>query len=210
MSRTTLSAIIVVLVISITVYIKESRDNYDYIQLKDDSVILTFGDSLTYGFGVSGEFSYPSQLQNKTGLKVINAGVNGEVSSEGLQRLPSYLEQKPDFVILCHGANDLLQHLSSSELKSNLLKMIELIKQSGAQVMLVGVPDFSLLGFDTDEVYVEVADETGILLENDILTHIELRRTLKSDYVHPNEKGYELMADAFLDIMKNYKIIPQK
>ena len=80
--------------------------------------------------------------------------------------------------------------------------MIKLIKQSGSEVLLVGVPDFTLFSFDTHSVYEEVADESGVLFEDEVLTHIELNRALKSDYVHPNEKGYEMMADAFIEILK--------
>jgi len=189
-------------IITILIIIKENKSNSKYIVLKEDSVILAFGDSLTSGFGVKKEFSYPVQIQNKTGFKVINAGVDGEFSSEGLLRLPVLLKYKPDLVILCHGGNDILNKLSSQELKNNLLAMIELIKQSGSEVLLVGIPNFTLFSFDTHDVYWEVADETDVLFEYEVLTHIELNRSLKSDHVHPNESGYEMMADIFIEIMK--------
>lgn len=201
MSKTTLMAVLVLVTVAIIVLIKENINDSNHTVLKDDAVILAFGDSLTHGFGVDNGFSYPSQMQKKTGIKVINAGVYGELSSEGLLRLPALLKQKPELVILCHGGNDILQKRSQAELKNNLLKMIQLIKQSGAEVLLVGVPDFNMLSFGTLDVYEEVADETGVLFEDDVLTYIELHRTLKSDYVHPNEKGYEMMADAFIKIL---------
>jgi lysophospholipase L1-like esterase len=178
------------------------NNNSDQIVLQENSVILAFGDSLTNGFGVQREFSYPSQIRNKTGLKVINAGINGELSKDGLLRLPMLLKHNPDLVILCHGGNDILNNLSSTQLKENLLSMINLIKQSGAKVILVGVPDFSIFGFNTHKVYSEVADETDVLFEDEVLTYIERHDSLKSDYVHPNEKGYEMMADAFMKIFK--------
>jgi acyl-CoA thioesterase I len=177
------------------------------LPLDKDSVVLAFGDSLTHGFGASGSTSYPAYLQQKSGLKVINAGINGEVSEEGLLRLPTYLQQKPDLVILCHGGNDILQKLPHEDLKKNLTQMVRLIKDSGAEVILVAVPDFHIFGFGTLSLYDEVADEEGILLEDDVLTHIELNRALKSDYVHPNAKGYEKMADAFMKILKDYRFI---
>lgn len=201
MSRTTLLAIVMAVLITILIFIKESKNDSEYVALKDDAVIVAFGDSLTSGFGASAQLSYPSHLERKTGLIVINAGVNGETSSEGIHRLPLFLEHKPDLVILCHGGNDILQKLSSVELKKNLLAMIGMIKQSGSEVMLVGVPDFTLFGFDTYEVYDEVADETGVIYEDDVLRYIELRSALKSDYIHPNEKGYEVMADAFIEVL---------
>ena len=184
------------------VVMKNKSSVKEDIVLKESSVILAFGDSLTNGFGAGYEFSYPKYMEKKTGLKVINAGIDGEFSSEGLSRLPELLEHKPDLVILCHGGNDILNKLSSQELKQNLLAMINLIKDSGSQVLLVGVPDFSLFSFETHAIYYEVADEMDLLLEDEVLTKIELTRSLKSDYVHPNEKGYEMMADTFIEVLK--------
>lgn len=201
MSKTTYITALILVALAIAIFIKESGNNSDNTILKENSVILAFGDSLTYGYGVNSEFSYPRQMEKKTELKVINAGINGELSSEGLSRLPSLLKKKPDLVILCHGGNDILKKRSPEQLKKNLLAMIKLIKQSGADVLLVGVPDFNLLSFGTYDVYEEVADETNVLFEDSVLTYIELHRSLKSDYVHPNEKGYEMMADAFIKIL---------
>ncbi|MDB2562723.1 GDSL-type esterase/lipase family protein [Sulfurimonas sp.] len=165
-------------------------------------MILAFGDSLTYGFGAGSDFSYPKQMQNKTGLKIINAGINGEFSAEGLERLPMFLEHKPELVILCHGGNDIINKLSTVELKENLLDMIQLIQDSGAKVLLIGVPNFGLFGFDTHEVYEEVADETNVLYEDEVLTSIQKDNSLKSDYVHPNKDGYEMMATRFIEVLK--------
>lgn len=207
MSKTTLVAAFVAIILVFIILIKENRENMSYAALKNDAVILAFGDSLTYGFGASIDFSYPSIMQNKTGIRVINAGMNGELSYEGLKRLPKLLEQKPDLVILCHGGNDILQNFSDEKLKINLLEMIRLIKNSGSEILLIGVPDFNIIGFSTLGIYKEVAYESGVMYEDDVLKYIELHRALKSDYIHPNKKGYEMMADSFIRVLKNYKVI---
>jgi lysophospholipase L1-like esterase len=202
MGNTKLTALLVLFIFLLIVFIKNYESDKQEILLRDNSVILAFGDSLTNGFGVRREFSYPSQLEIKTGLRVINAGINGEISSEGLKRLPHLLkETKPELVILCHGANDILNKLSEHEMKENLLAMVRLVKQSGAEVLLVGVPNFTLLDFGVHDVYEEVADEMDLLLEDEIIRKIELNRAFKSDYVHPNEKGYEMMADRFIEVL---------
>ena len=165
-------------------------------------MILAFGDSLTNGFGVGHEFSYPSQIEIKSNHKVINAGVDGEFSSEALIRLPALLEYKPQVVILCHGANDLLNGFSAQELKENLLNMIHLIQNTKVKIVLVGVPDFTAQDFSTHQLYRELADETDVVLEDEVLTRIAYDDELRNDFVHPNEKGYEMMANAFIEILE--------
>ena len=206
MNKTTLLTIFVFLSITLLIIYKETKNMPHTPILKETSVILAFGDSLTYGFGAETAFSYPKFMEQKTGLKIINAGVNGELTHEGLLRLPSLLKHNPYLVILCHGGNDILNKVPSSQIKNNLLAMIKILKQRNIKVLLVGVPDFSLFGFATHGVYEEVADETDVLFESNVLTHIELNRSLKSDYVHPNAKGYEMMADTFIQLLKLDKI----
>ena len=207
MSKTTAIAIVLVLIIAGAFFFKQSTKNNTTVVLKKDAVILAFGDSLTYGYGVEPAFSYPSKLEEQLGVKVINAGVSGEDSSQGLKRLPKFLKEKPDIVILCHGGNDILRRDSMQVLKNNLLDMVDMIEKSGAIVILVGVPDFSYKIFTPHSLYAEVAKEKNIIYEDKILPYIELRRNLKSDYIHPNKKGYEMMADAFLKIIYDNNIL---
>ena len=162
---------------------------------------------MTYGYGVEKPFSYPSKLEEKLGVKVINAGVSGEESSDGLKRLPKFLKGKPDIVILCHGANDILRKNSMKLMKENLLAMVDMIQESGAKVILVGVPDISFSVFSPHSIYEEIAKEKNVLYEDKVIPYIELRRNLKSDYIHPNEKGYEMMADAFLEIIYDNNLV---
>jgi len=208
MNKISWIAVLVALIIISLIFLKENKETTYRAPLKEQAVILAFGDSLTYGYGAPQELSYPSILEKKTGLHVINAGVNGEESSEGLRRLPTFLKQKPDLVILCHGGNDIIGKLSKEALKKNLLSMIQLIQESGAEVLLVGVPNFGMLGFQTDGIYYEIADETDVMFEDKVLSFVEQNNIYKSDYIHPNAKGYEMMADAFIDILQKNKIVP--
>ena len=170
-------------------------------------MILAFGDSLTNGFGVRDEHSYPKQLENKIGIQVINAGVDGEFTSEGLSRLPELLEHKPNLVILCHGANDILNNVPHKEIKNNLSIMITMIKESRAELLLVGVPDYYIAGFEVHIIYEELAEELDVILEDNVLTNIVLNSSFQNDFVHPNEKGYQLMADIFMQELKKNKQI---
>jgi len=170
--------------------------------LTADSVILAYGDSLTYGYGVNSETeSYPAVLSQLTGLKVVNKGISGEISKDGLTRLPAVLaEVNPNLVILCHGGNDLIRGLGKQQLKSNLEKMIQLIQSTGAEVMLVAVPNFSLM-LSVPELYPQVAEAYNVPIQLDIIRSIETSPKLKSDQIHPNAAGYKLMAETFNELL---------
>ncbi len=163
--------------------------------LSEQAVILAFGDSLTYGTGAPKTASYPAQLDQKIAQTVINAGVPGELSQAGLKRLPSILEQyHPDLVLLFHGGNDLLQSRSQSELKQNLIQMIELIKQQGAEVVLIGIPSKSL-NLKPPALYQDLATQYQIPYEATAMHQILRKSELKSDHVHPNKQGYQIIAE---------------
>lgn len=164
--------------------------------LSQDAVILAFGDSLTYGTGAGPEQSYPALLAKLTNRKVINAGIPGEVSSDGEKRLTKMLDEiKPDLVVLCHGANDLLRKQSRTQLATNLQSMIDDITNSGAQVVLIAVP---ALGINLAPVplYLELAESNNIPVETTVLSELLIDPALKADHVHPNALGYQQFADS--------------
>jgi acyl-CoA thioesterase-1 len=204
MNRTVLAALLLALLAVVTVVVKERSGNVPAPQrLGPNAVILAFGDSLTFGYGAPKARSYPAQLGAMTGLEVVNAGVPGELSAEGLKRLPSLLETyRPDLVILCHGGNDILRKKPKQQLRSNLVRMIALMRQNGAEVLFVGVPGFGLLGLDTLELYDEIAEESGVIYEGEVLSDVLSDPSLKSDQIHPNGQGYGVMSRAFFERLK--------
>ena len=165
--------------------------------LQPNDTILAAGDSLTYGFGAAPEQSYPALLSKMTGIRVVNAGINGETSAEGLRRLPGLLQKhRPKLTILCYGGNDILQKLPMAQLKANLVKMVSLCKTHGSEVLLISVPNLTLFGLEPLSLYEEVAEETGTPLLEGVLADILDKPALKSDQIHPNAKGYKAMAEA--------------
>lgn len=170
--------------------------------LQPGDVIVAFGDSLTAGYGVEPSQSYPAVLAEMTGLKVINAGISGETTAAGLERLPEVLATyHPKLVILLEGGNDVLQKVSDQQIQSNLRQMVTRIQQSGSAVLLVGVPEKSLFGSSL-ELYSELADELDIPLEEDIVASLMKRLSMKSDYVHFNAQGYQAMAQAIYNALQ--------
>ena len=197
MNRLQLSTLGVVVAVLFFMVMNKNQNQTSIITVSKQDTIVAFGDSITYGYGVALEESYPAQLQKLLGVEVVNAGISGEESAEGLVRLPSLLEAKPKVVILCHGGNDILRQRSTLNLQKNLLEMIKLIQASGAEVVLVGVPNFGLLGFKPHPLYKEIAQQTNVFFEEDVLSFVEADNSLKIDAIHPNQKGYEIMAKAF-------------
>ena len=163
--------------------------------LAPGETILAFGDSLTEGRGVSPAQSYPSVLASLSGHPVINGGVSGELSQAGRARLPALLaEHRPALVILLEGGNDMLRGSGEVALKANLAAMIEAAQGSGAQVLLVAVPRKSLFA-DGAPLYGELAEQYGLVLDNDSLGELLRTPGLKSDAVHLNAQGYGALAE---------------
>lgn len=170
--------------------------------LPADAAILAFGDSLTAGTGASDGESYPAVLAGLTGRRVINAGIPGEVSASGLQRLPELLEQeRPGLLILCHGGNDLLRQQDLEQLAGNLRAMLQLAGEKGVPVLLVAVPSFNLT-LKPPALYEELASEFALPIENKVLPRILAKSSLKSDHIHPNAAGYRQLAEALHKLLK--------
>ena len=170
--------------------------------LANDDVVLAFGDSLTFGTGASPGESYPAQLQALIGRKVVNAGVPGEISSDGLQRLPELLEEvKPKLLILCHGGNDFLRKLGEAQVAANVRAMIKLAKDRGISVVLIATPKPGL-SISPPDFYAEIAKEFAIPFNDDVLKNVLRDNDLKSDLIHPNAKGYTQIADTLAKLLK--------
>ena len=171
--------------------------------LSHDALIVAFGDSLTYGTGARPDQSYPAQLQRMIGRTVVNAGVPGEVTAEGLRRLPEVLDEyQPGLLILCHGGNDLLRKLDRRQTIANLKAMVQLARSRHIAVLLIGVPSPTLFRVRDAGFYRQIADEFGLPLEDEVLPRIESDRALKSDAVHPDKAGYRLLAAAIAKLLR--------
>ncbi|MBA4502562.1 GDSL-type esterase/lipase family protein [Marinobacterium marinum] len=163
--------------------------------LDEQAVILAFGDSLTVGMGVPAADSYPSVLARLSGRHVESAGISGEVSARGLERLPAELSRvRPDVLILLHGGNDILRNQSVTELENNLDAMIRLARSRGVEVVLLGVPEKKLFS-DAAPLYAELAERHDLVFIEDLLSGLLRDSAMKSDAVHLNAQGYRALAE---------------
>ena len=171
-------------------------------KLSPHDVILAFGDSLTHGTGASDDTAYPAVLASLTGRTVINAGVPGDTTSSGLQRLPEVLaEYKPRLVLLCLGGNDMLKRQPAASTENNLRLLVQTIRASGANVVLIGVPEPKLFGGAPD-FYARVAEDMQLPLERDVFNDVLKDNRLKSDPIHANAAGYRQVAERLAAFLK--------
>ncbi len=166
------------------------------------AVVLAFGDSLTYGTGANPEESYPAVLQRAIGRKVVNAGVPGETSAQGRERLPGVLDEvKPRLLILCHGGNDFLRRLDEAAAAENVRAMIRVAREKGIGVVLLATPKPGLPP-SVPEFYGRIATEQGIAFEEGVIRTVLFDNRLKSDMVHPNGEGYARIAAAVEKVIR--------
>ena len=166
--------------------------------------IMLYGDSLMAGYGLTQNENLSSVLPSKfnlaeSQLQIINASVSGNTSSNGLARLDWSLEDKPNIVILCLGANDMLRGIDPKLTKQNLNQIIEKMIQNGSKVILAGMRSPESMGQnyqqEFDLIYQELSEEHDVIFMPFLLEGVALEKDyLQSDYKHPNALGVNIMA----------------
>lgn len=168
-------------------------------------VIVTLGNSLTAGQGVDPELNYPSRLQRKIddggyAYKVVNFGVSGDTSSQGLNRLESIIEIKPAIVIVELGANDGLRGVPAELTKQNLASIIERLQNDGAKAVLAGMqvpPNYGpqyTVAFGS--IFRDVAKKYRVPLIPFFLAGVGGNASLnQDDGVHPTAEGYAIVVE---------------
>jgi acyl-CoA thioesterase-1 len=158
------------------------------------TAIVAFGDSLTAGYGASSGEDYPSQLAKEVGVPIVNAGVNGDTTESAIPRVPDVLSENPRIVIVGLGGNDFLRGVPVATTEANLRSIIRQIHGSGSMVVLLGF-NFPSRGPSYAKMYERVAEEEETALVPDLLDGILSDPAKKSDDVHPNGRGYAIMAE---------------
>ena len=169
--------------------------------IKPGQVVLAFGDSITFGTGAAPGEDWPSLLAAQTGWQVVNAGIPGDTAQAGKARIQSLLDEHlPALVIVELGGNDFLHKRPANDVKNDIRTVIKSIKQTGAKVALVAIPELSLMsivaGKPSDSpIYKALASEEGVPVVSDVFSDVLSQPELCADKIHPNAKGYRQMAD---------------
>ena len=168
-------------------------------------VVLDFGDSLTAGYGLPADEAFPARLggwlrSHGVAARVVDAGVSGDTTTDGLARLDWALVDKPDLVILALGANDALRGIDPATVRANLDKMLQKIKAAGAKVLILGMrapPNWGEV-YDRafDRIFPEVARAHQAALYPFFLEGVAMKPDLNQpDGLHPNARGVGVLVE---------------
>jgi len=175
-------------------------------------VIAAFGDSLSAGFGLDPGKAYPDDMQrliDSAGFRyrVVNMGVSGDTTTDGVERLPSVVALKPAIVVLEFGGNDGLRGQPVSSAKQNMAVMTEALQKAGAQVVLAGMtlprnygPEYI---HSFEQMYVELANQYRLVRIPFLLDGVGGVASLtQPDGLHPTAQGAEIVAGTVMKYVR--------
>lgn len=164
--------------------------------------IIAFGDSLTYGYGAAQEESYPAFLSTLIGRDIVNLGVSGDTALDGLNRIEELEEYSPYMVLIEFGANDFMRKRPFEQTKKALNDIVDYVQARGAIAVIV---DTGGPGMGNYTSYMkDLAKEKKAVFVPAIMAGIFTKPDLKSDMIHPNGKGYKIIADKVYKRIKPY------
>ena len=166
--------------------------------------VMLYGDSLMAGYGLTQNENLASELtrnfkESTPALTFINASISGNTSKNGLSRVDWSLGDKPNIVVLCLGANDMLRGLDPALTNNNLNEIITKFKKNNAIVILAGMLSPESMGPDYqsafDSIYPELSKKHSLVFMPFLLEGVALEKgLLLADYKHPNAKGIKVIA----------------
>ena len=166
--------------------------------------VMLYGDSLMAGYGLAQNETLATELSSNFEninfpVNIINASISGNTSKNGLSRVDWSLGDKPNIVVVCLGANDMLRGLDPALTMENLDAIITKFNQSGSVVILAGMQSSESMGPDYqiqfDGIYPKLASKHGLIFMPFLLKDVALEKDkLQADYKHPNEEGIKIIA----------------
>ena len=163
--------------------------------------IVAFGDSLVAGTGSSDGHDFVSLLSGAIGQPIVNLGVPGDTTADGLARINGLDAYKPKVVLLLLGGNDYLKRIPQEQTFANLAAIIKDIQSRGAIVLLLGVRG-GLFGDHFSSGFEDLRDTYHTAYVSNVLDGLLGDKQYMSDQVHPNDAGYRLIAERIAPVLK--------
>ena len=174
-------------------FFKDDSLNYVTNYPPEGNTIVAFGDSLVLGIGATEGNDFVSVLSRNIGLPIENLGVGGNTTDQGLDRIDDVLERDPDIVLLLLGGNDYLRKIPREMTLANLESMIVKLHEGGSIVVLLGVRG-GVLRDNLKKDFENLAKEHNTAYVPNVLEGLIGKPEFMSDTIHPNDKGYALIA----------------
>lgn len=175
-------------------------------------IIVAFGNSLTSGLGVEPTHNYPAKLQaklNRAGYhyRIINSGVRGDTSAQGLNRIEAICALRPSITIVEFGANDGLRGLPIESIRRNLTVIIEKLQSAGSRVILAGMQIPPNYGTEYTSAFRQMFPELANKQDVDLIPffldgvggYSELNQ---DDGIHPTAEGYDIVVENVWKVLK--------
>ena len=159
-----------------------------------DGPVVAFGDSYTYGYGAPEGEGYVDVLARLVGRPIVADGVPGATSGDSLARLDDAAALKPRIALVFLGGNDILRQRGKDEMRENVRAIVRRFHEGGALVVVVGIDGFPALGREFDKELRRMAREEAAVFVPGALVGILDNPALRADPLHPDDKGYELLA----------------
>lgn len=187
-----------------SITINNNQENADAIK------IIAVGDSLTAGYGLNLNESYPMQLEKKLqenyyNVEVINAGISGETTAGLLDRVEFIKSNNPGMILITIGGNDALRNLPLESTEENILAIIqsfkELVPANKIFLMEIKAPLNRGIAYANqfNSIYEKISKQEKINLVPFVTSEVFLDSSLMlEDRIHPNQKGYELIIDKYI------------
>lgn len=181
---------------------------------QEEIKIIAFGDSLTAGYGLPQSDAFPVQLQaalreKGINVRVENAGVSGDTSSGGAQRLDWALNGGADFVLLELGANDALRGIEPAVTRKSLITIIEKLKSQNIPIFLTGMKAPPNMGAnyrdEFDQIYIDLADQYKLAFYPFFLEGVAAIPSLnQEDAIHPNKEGVAIIVEKMVPFLISF------
>ena len=165
--------------------------------------VIAFGDSLTEGTGASPGNDYPAILSRKFNIQIVNAGRAGDTTTVALDRLDrDVLAKDPRLVMVFLGGNDILRQIPKATTFENLRAILGKLQKKGAAVLLIGFEQGRPLD-SYGRAFADLAKEKNVEFIPDILGGVYGHPELMSDELHPNDKGYAMIANRIEPVLRS-------